>query len=80
MLSPNIIKLLIKFLNKEYDRMDDRVEGGRFNFKFVSSLNFSCENLNLPRKSHFSSHLVFWDTKMPKLSLKITMMGASNMH
>ena len=38
-------------LIKEYDRMDDRVEGGGFNFKFVSSLNFSCENLNLPRKS-----------------------------
>ena len=83
MLSPNIDKTIdeiFESLIKEYDRMDDRVEGGRFNFKFVSSLNFSCENLNLPRKSYFSSHLIFWDTKMPKLSLKITMMDASNMH
>ena len=53
-LSPNIDKTIdeiFESLIKEYDRMDDRVEGGGFNFKFVSSLNFSCENLNLPRKS-----------------------------
>lgn len=62
MLSPNIDKTIdeiFESLIKEYDRMDDGVEGGRFNFKFVSSLNFSCENLNLPRKSYFSYHLIF---------------------